>query len=138
MTTQPAPYQVLIVDDAPAVREGLRWLLENEPDLLVVGETGDGREAIELATRISPDLVILDIELPGADGFAVAKSLQEAGDPPVIVFLTMHTDAPSRRRALDAGGNAFVAKTGNWAILLAEVRRALAGRPPPPLANPAE
>ncbi len=128
MVTHPAPYQVLIVDDAPAVREGLRWLLENEPDLSVVGEAGDGREALDLAASLAPDVVILDIELPGADGFAVAQSLQASGQLPIIIFLTMHTDAHSRQRARAVGGAGFIAKTGNWTLLLTEVRRALADR----------
>ncbi len=128
MVTHPAPYQVLIVDDASAVREGLRWLLENEPDLSVVGEAGDGWQALELAASLAPDVVILDIELPGADGFAVAQSLQASGQPPIIIFLTMHTDAYSRQRARAVGSAGFVAKTGNWTVLLTEVRRALADR----------
>ena len=128
MLTLPAPYQVLIVDDAPAVREGLRWLLENEPDLSVVGETGDGLQALDLAASLAPDLVILDIELPGADGFAVAQSLKASAEPPVIIFLTLHADPHSRQRARAAGGNGFIEKTGNWRVLLAEVRRTLANR----------
>ncbi len=129
MLTHPAPYQVLIVDDAPAVREGLRWLLENEPDLSVVGEAGNGLEALELAARLAPDLVILDIELPGVDGFAVAQSLRASADPPAIIFLTIHIDAPFRQRARASGGDGFVEKTGNWLFLLSEVRRTLADRP---------
>ena len=126
MAKSSAPYQVLIVDDAPAVREGLRWLLENEPDLSVVGEAGDGPEALELAARLAPDLVILDIELPGADGFYVAQALGAAPAPPAIIFLTIHTDARSMQRARAVGCTSFVAKTGNWGLLLAEIRRALA------------
>ena len=69
---------VLIVDDHPVVRQGLRALLEVQDDIVVVGEAGDGRAAVSLATSLSPDIVLLDLKLPGMDGVAVLQPLSAA------------------------------------------------------------
>jgi DNA-binding NarL/FixJ family response regulator len=121
----PLPYRVLIVDDVPAVREALRWALENEPDLVVVGEAGTGADALTCATTLAPDLVILDIELPTLDGYAVARVLKASAHPPVVVFLTTHGDPLSRQRANEASSDGFAEKGAGWPALIAEVRRAL-------------
>jgi DNA-binding NarL/FixJ family response regulator len=123
-------YRVLIVDDVPEVREALRWALENEADLVVVGEAGDGVEALNHTAVLAPDVVILDIELPGLDGYAVTRALRAASHPPVIVFLSVHSDPSSRRRGIEAGGSGFAKKGAGWPALIAEVRRTLADRPP--------
>lgn len=123
------PYRLLIVDDAPAVREALRWALEEAPDLEVVGEAGDGVEALERVTGLTPDMVILDVEMPRMDGYAVARTLKGMISPPVIIFLSVHADPASRQRAADAGGDAFVAKGSGWDTLVEQIRveRARAG-----------
>ncbi|HET8627968.1 MAG TPA: response regulator transcription factor [Thermomicrobiales bacterium] len=123
------PRRVLLVDDAPGVREALRWALEDEPDLVVVGEAGDGDEALRRAADLAPDVIILDVALPGQDGFAVARALKTAARPPAVVFLTVHADADARRRGAAAGGDGFVAKGTGWAALLAEVRRVVIAPP---------
>jgi DNA-binding NarL/FixJ family response regulator len=130
MEGPPVRYRVLIVDDAPEVREALRYALEDEVDLVVVGGAGAGDEALDRVTELAPDVVLLDIELPGLDGYAVARSLKASIPPPVVVFLTVHSDAVSRRRAAEAGGDGFVDKASGWSTLMAEVRRTLASRPP--------
>jgi DNA-binding NarL/FixJ family response regulator len=122
MKSPSACYRLLLVDDAPEVREALRYALEDEADLVVIGEAGDGLEAIARAAALAPDAVILDIELPRLDGYAVARSLKRSAAPPVIVFLSVHSAA--------AGGDGFAEKGAGWPTLLAELRRALAGRPP--------
>ncbi|HEU5327413.1 MAG: response regulator [Thermomicrobiales bacterium] len=119
------PYRVLLVDDAPAVREALRWALEDEPDLVIVGEAGDGAEALRRATDLQPDLVILDIALPDTDGFAVARALRATPQPPRILFLSIHADAAARWCAALAGGDGFVEKGGAPPALLSEMRRVL-------------
>jgi DNA-binding NarL/FixJ family response regulator len=68
--------RILIVDDAPAVRESLRWLLEDEPGLTVIGEAPTGSLALQMAVNLKPDLVILDVELPDMDGFVVTSQLK--------------------------------------------------------------
>ena len=73
-TTPPLPYRVLIVDDVPAVRAALRWTLDEEPDLHVVGEASDGGEAIRQAATLRPDLVILDLQSGGLNGDAATRA----------------------------------------------------------------
>jgi DNA-binding NarL/FixJ family response regulator len=111
------------------VREALKYALEDEVDLVVVGGAGAGDEALDRVTELAPDIVILDIELPGLDGYAVARSLKASMRAPVVVFLTVHTDAASRQRAAEAGGDGFAEKAAGWLTLMAEVRRALASQP---------
>lgn len=125
MESAPAPYRVLLVDDVPEVREALRWALENEQDLRVIGEAGTGVDALTCAVELAPDVVILDIELPGLDGYAVTRALKASAHPPIIVFLTVHSDLLSRGRAAAAGSDGFAEKSAGWPALIAEVRRAL-------------
>jgi DNA-binding response OmpR family regulator len=114
--------RVLLVDDAPSVREALRWALEDEIDLPVVGEADDGLQALALAETLTPDLVILDIELPKLDGYGVARALKHAIQPPLVIFLSVHTDLISRQQALAAGGDVFVEKGLGWLALIAQIR----------------
>lgn len=123
---QPPPYKVLIVDDVSAVREALHWAFEDIADFVVVGEAGNGAEAIERTTALGPDVVILDIELPDLDGYAVARLLKALFAPPLVVFLSVHNDPVSRQRGLEAGGDGFVAKGAGWPVLIAQIRRLLA------------
>ena len=69
-------HRILIVDDAPAVRESLRWLLDDEPWLTVIGAAASGSEAIQMTVNLKPDLILLDIELPDMDGFTVTKQIK--------------------------------------------------------------
>jgi DNA-binding NarL/FixJ family response regulator len=121
-------YTVLIVDDVPVVREALRWIIEDEADLNVIGEAGDGVEAVHLAAELMPEVVILDVELPGQDGYAVARKLKAMPQPPAIVFLTVHADPLSRQRAFEAGGDAFAEKGRGWLSLVDQIHLALANR----------
>jgi two-component system response regulator EvgA len=132
MGTHTAAYRLLLVDDVPAVREALRWALEETDDLAVIGEAGDGIAALDQARELAPDAVVLDIELPWLDGYAVARALKSLDRPPVIVFLSMHGDAASMRRSVEAGGDGFVQKGSGLAPLIDELRRLLGKRPPPP------
>jgi DNA-binding NarL/FixJ family response regulator len=122
MNNHVRPKRVLLVDDAPSVREALRWALEDEIDLPVVGEAGDGVLALELAQTLSPDLIILDIELPKLDGYGVARMLKAAIQPPLVIFLSVHTDLASRQQAFAAGGDGFVEKGLGWLALIAQIR----------------
>ena len=92
---------VLIVDDHPVVRQGLRALLEVQDDFTVVGEAGDGQAAVSLATSLSPDIVLLDLKLPGMDGIAVLQPLYAAGLR--VLVLTSATDPAAASQAVRAG-----------------------------------
>ena len=123
-----ARHRILIVDDVPAVREALRWLLDNEPDLEVVGEAGDGAQALQRAAELRPDVVILDIELPDLDGYAVPRSLKRLPGPPLVILLSVHGDSFSRQQGADAGSDGFIEKGADWPQIVAQIRHALAGR----------
>jgi len=99
---------VLIVDDHPVVRQGLRALLEVQDDIMVVGEAGDGRAAVSLATSLSPDIVLLDLKLPGMDGLAVLQPLSAAGLR--VLVLTSATDPAAASQAVRAGAAGVVYK----------------------------
>ncbi|MBI1878687.1 MAG: response regulator transcription factor [Chloroflexi bacterium] len=127
--TKQNPYTVLIVDDVPVVRESLRWLIEDEANnLTVIGEAGDGVEAVRRAVELRPQVVILDVDLPGLDGYAVARQLKVLPHPPVIVFLTVHSDPLSRQRGFEAGGDGFAEKGRGWLTLIDQIHQALASR----------
>ncbi len=89
--------QTLIIDDEPPARSRMKRMLESVPDCEVVGEAGSGRVALELIPELRPDLLMLDISMPGMDGLALARTLQTMENPPLIVFCTAWTD-----QALDA------------------------------------
>ena len=122
MVARTAPIRVLLVDDAPAVREALRWAFEEETDFVIVGEAGDGEQALDLARTLAPDIVILDIELPKLNGYNVAGVLKTSGQPPLVVFLSVHSDVASRTLAQAAGGDSFVEKGRGWPALIRQVR----------------
>ena len=121
------PYRILIVDDIPAVRESLSWLLLDQPGLAVVGDASDGSGAIRQALKLDPDLVILDIELPDLDGFNVTRQLKALPHPPLVVLLSIHSDDLSRQRGVQAGCDAFVEKGLGWPGLLAVLQEVLDG-----------
>jgi len=118
---QATPYRVLLVDDAPPVRQALSWLLNDTPGFTVVGEAADGETAISRSRELLPDIVILDVELPRLDGYEVARTLKQFASPPLVIFLTGHGDGANRQRALAAGGDGFVAKSEGWPALLAQI-----------------
>lgn len=114
---------VLVIDDQPAVRQGLRMQLGLEPDLAVIGEAGDGRDALTLAERLKPDVVIMDVEMPHMDGISATRSLQELEAAPAVVILSIHDDMHTRKQAANAGAVAFVEKRSPE-LLLQAVRQA--------------
>lgn len=118
-------HQVLIVDDSQAVRESLGWLLRDESSLAVAGEAINGTEAIRLAIKLEPDVVILDIELPDVDGFSVTQQLKALPNPPLVVLLSIHGDAISRQRGILAGCDEFVEKGTSWPKLLRTLQKVL-------------
>jgi DNA-binding NarL/FixJ family response regulator len=119
--------RVLVVDDDPLVRVGLGLVLGAGPDLQIVGEAGDGAEGVELARRLRPDVVLMDIRMPRMDGLAATREIRRAGpDPAVIVLTTFDTDE-HLLGALRLGANGFLLKDIAPEAILDAVRRAAAG-----------
>ena len=123
MLTSQGACRILIVDDSQAVRESLGWLLRDESNLTVVGEAANGLDAIRLALKLKPDVVILDIELPDTDGFFVTQELKKMTDSPLVVLLSIHSDVISKQRGVLAGCDAFVEKGTSWPNLLAILQK---------------
>ena len=105
------PLRLVLVDDDVLVRSGLRVLLESEPDLTVVGDAGTGREALEVAARTDPDVVVMDVRMPDMDGIAATAALvQRDPDRPRVLVLTTFEDDDYLYRALSAGASGFALK----------------------------
>ena len=119
-----SPIHVLLVDDQPAVRRGLRLRLGLEPDLRVIGDAQDGQEALELAGALSPHVVVMDVAMPGLDGLMAASALRSVAPHSRVVILTLHDDLATRRRATSVGVSAFVAKHEPPEVLVAAIRQA--------------
>ena len=147
--------RVVIADDHRVVRDGLCYLLGQEPDVDVAGEAGDGRQAIDIVAATRPDVLLLDLYMPGLDGHAVLAALHGTPSPPAVVVLTSATDDEHLVRAMHAGATSYLLKTASAEHVIAAVRDAAAGtsslspelltrltralrRPPPPPPDPLE
>ena len=119
--------RVLLVDDQPVVRRGLRVRFQLEPDMQVIGEASTGSDALTLAQILTPDVVLMDIEMPDMDGIEATVALRTVVPQSAVVILSIHTDRQTRMKAQAAGAVAFVEKRGTTDILLAAIRQA-AGR----------
>jgi len=119
---------VLLADDHSIVRRGLRSLLE-EADLTVVAEAADGLEAVRLMEEHHPDLVILDIGMPGLNGIEVAARAQKLESPPGVIVLSMHADESYILRALGAGARAYLLKDATDEDLLPAIHAVASGKP---------
>jgi len=101
---------VLIVDDHPLFRSGLRQVIAEDSRFELVGETGDGEAALQLIQEKKPDVAVLDVNLPGLSGLELARKLQTKRLPTHVIMLTMHKDEETCNRALDIGAKGFVLK----------------------------
>jgi DNA-binding NarL/FixJ family response regulator len=119
--------RVLIADDQALVRAGFRVLIDSAPDLEVVGEAGDGREAVALARSQKADVVLMDVRMPVLDGLAATRELTAADDAPRIIILTTFDIDEYVFEALRAGASGFLLKDTEPAELLAAVRVVAAG-----------
>ena len=122
--------RVLVADDPPSMRETVRALLEEQFE--VVGDAEDGKQALAMAMRLEPDVAVLDVDMPGLDGFAVATQLRASGSETAIVFLSVHGGEDFAREGAACGGLAYVVKTDLYTRICDAVRLAAAGRPYPP------
>ena len=119
--------RVLIADDHPMVRQGLRVFLELEPDLEVVGEAADGAEAAALTAELLPDVVLLDLVMPGVDGLAALEMLAEQGLAERALVVTSFGEHRSALPALRAGARGYISKEVDPAALATAVRAVAAG-----------
>lgn len=116
------PFRVLLVDDHAVLRAGLRLLLNAETDFEVVGEAGDGRQVLHLVEKLDPDLIILDLTMPGLGGLDTLRSLHKLNPNCRVLVLTMHKDQSYLRRALAAGAMGYVLKQADDQELLVALR----------------
>ena len=119
--------RVLIVDDHDIVRAGIRMLLDAQPDMAVVGEASDGKEAIEMAGSMKPDVVLMDISMPGTTGIEATRAIKKANSRIEIVGLTMHAEDRYFFQLLQAGASGYVVKGAAPRELLEAVRAASRG-----------
>ncbi|RFU19005.1 response regulator [Geodermatophilus marinus] len=118
--------RVLLADDQTLIREGLAVLLGAQPDIEVVGEAADGTDAVAQTARLQPDVVLMDVRMPGLDGIAAARQLLTGATPTRVLMLTTFDEDEYVYAALRAGASGFVLKTAS-AVALAEAVRAVAG-----------
>jgi DNA-binding NarL/FixJ family response regulator len=118
--------RVLLADDQPLVRTGFRMILESEPDIEVVGEVGDGSDAVRQARRLRPDVVVMDIQMPIQDGISATAQIAAAGDARVLVLTTFHLDE-NVISALRSGASGFLLKDVDAGRLLDAIRVVHAG-----------
>jgi two-component system, NarL family, response regulator LiaR len=136
-TTQPqAPRRrrrrarLVLADDHDLVREGIRAVLESEPDLEVVGEASNGREAVEICKRLRPDLVLMDVRMPGMDGLAATRAVKAELPEMSVVMVTMHESPDYLLEAITAGAAGYILKDAAGDRLVEAVRRTLEGEAP--------
>lgn len=116
--------RLLLVDDQPAVRRGLRMRLALEADFLVAGEAEDGVSALALMSELHPDVVVMDAQMPHMDGIIATVALRAAFPETAVVILSLHDDVATRKQAAAAGATAFLSKHAADTALVDVLRRA--------------
>ena len=116
------PITVVLVDDEPIVRQGLRTILESEDDIRVVGEAGDGAEALSLVRRVHPQVVCMDVRMPGVDGIRATELVLGLADPPRVLVVTTFESDDYVFDALRAGAAGFLLKRSDADQVIAAVR----------------
>ena len=135
----PEKISVLLVDDHNLVRQGFRRILEDEPDMVVVGEAGDGEAAVKLAEKLKPRVVVMDCALPKTSGLVAARKILESLPETAVLMLSMHSEETWVRQALDAGARGYLLKSAMELELPVAVRKVAAGEMvlDPAIAQPA-
>ena len=123
----PAKITVLLVEDHSLVRRGFRRLLEDEPDIVVIGDVGDGADAVKLAKSKPPDVIVMDAALPGMDGFAATQTILKDAPQVAVLMLSMHSEGAWVRRAFEAGARGYILKSAVDLDLAQAVRKVAAG-----------
>ncbi|MEO5857631.1 MAG: response regulator transcription factor [Pyrinomonadaceae bacterium] len=121
------PIRILIAEDHKTVREGIKMLVQAQADMEVVGEAGDGEEAIKLTIELSPDLLLMDVSMPGMNGLKATKELRKIRPSIRILTLTRHTDDGYLRQLIGAGANGYVLKQSAPEQLITAIRSVASG-----------
>jgi DNA-binding NarL/FixJ family response regulator len=120
--------RVLLADDHTLMRRGLRLIVEQQPDLVVVGEAGDGRQAVTLVASLKPDVAVLDIGMPNLNGIEAAKQITDGKSGAAVVILSMHADETYILRALKAGARGYLLKDSAEPDLVRAIRSVAEGK----------
>lgn len=120
--------RVLIADDHAVVRKGMRELLEDEPDIEVVGEAADGQQAVDLTLTLQPDVVLMDVRMPVLTGVEATRRIHADAPAIHILVLSAYDDPPYARALLEAGAHGYILKTATAADIIAAVREVVRGR----------
>jgi DNA-binding NarL/FixJ family response regulator len=123
----PTELRLVIADDHPIVRQGLRQAIEADSQLKIVAEAGDGRTALEQIQTLLPDIAILDIDMPQMDGFGVARALLREQSTVQVIFLTVHSEAEFLDEALTLGAKGYVLKDSAVTDIVAAIRAVATG-----------
>jgi DNA-binding NarL/FixJ family response regulator len=122
-----ARLRVLLAEDHAVVREGTRQILEGDPELTVVGEAADGAEAVSLAARLRPDVVLLDLSLPVLNGVEATRRIRALERPPHVLILSAYDDEDYVVAAIDAGASGYLLKTAHAEDVVAAIRAVARG-----------
>ena len=120
--------RILLADDHAVVRQGFKMILEAQPDMEIVGEAGNGREAVELAEKLRPDVVVMDVAMPELNGIEAARRLVDTMPHAKVLALSMHKDSVYVREILRAGARGYLLKDSVAADLVAAVRAVASGQ----------
>lgn len=123
----PNKISVLLVDDHTLVRRGFRRILEDEADIKVVGEAGDGKEAIKLAEELKPNVIVMDCALPETSGLVATRKILSKSPEQKILMLSMHSEDTLVRQALEAGARGYVLKNAVDLELAGAIRKVMSG-----------
>ena len=121
--------RILLADDHGVVRKGLRFLLENEPGMEVVGEAADGRQAVDATARLKPDIVVMDIAMPHLNGIEATRQIVRDRSETAVIILSMHSDEEYLVRTLTAGAKGYLLKDSAEIELVTAIRSVSEGKP---------
>jgi DNA-binding NarL/FixJ family response regulator len=120
--------RVIVADDHIIFRQGLLKLLQSAEDITVAGEAGDGKEALAMIVKESPDIAVLDISMPGLSGIEISKELKASGCATKVVYLTMHNDVLTAQKAIISGVSGYILKDDAFEDLLYAIKAVASGR----------
>jgi DNA-binding NarL/FixJ family response regulator len=124
------PARIIIADDHGLVRQGFRGMLAREEGLELIGEAEDGREAVEVCSRLRPDLVLMDVRMPGMDGLSATREIKQSHPQTIVLVVTMHENPDYLLEAVKAGAAGYVLKGSPNSRIISSIRRALEGESP--------